>query len=430
MSGDYVLRTRKSKALYQRAKKVLPSGVSYGLRYFEPYPFYTARAKGSRLIDVDGNEYIDYWLGHTALILGHSPPVIVDAVKRQMVNGTHYGTSHELEVKLAEQVRKMVLNAEMIRFTNSGTEAGMYATRLARAYTGKSKIAKFEGGWHGGYDALQVGVKPPFDVPESAGLTSGAVGDTILLPFNDLSKTDGKLKNQEVAAVIIEPVQGAGGGIPTEKEFLKGLREICDERGILLILDEVITGFRMKPGGAQQYYGVTSDIVVLGKILGGGFPVGAFAGREEIMRKLDTLTFARPQYSFHGGTFTANPITMTAGLATLKTLENGRLIEGLNKLGDHTRKELREVFETADIDVQVTGASSIFNTHFTGEEIKDVRGVYGADRKRLLDYNLHLIANGVFVLPTHNGVLSTAHSKADVEKLCSETEEYARKLRV
>jgi glutamate-1-semialdehyde 2,1-aminomutase len=182
----------------------------------------------------------------------------------------------------------------------------------------------------------------------------------------------------------------------------------------------------MAPGGAQQYYGVTSDIVVFGKILGGGFPVGAFAGSREIMKKLDTLIYERPRYSFHGGTFTANPITMTAGLATLKILEDGRLIDKLNKLGEKIRGELREIFEARDVDVQVIGAGSIFNTHFTKTEIRDAADVYKADRKKLMDYNLRLIANGIFVLPTHNGALSIAHSKADVEKLFLETERYVR----
>jgi len=219
MFEKYISKTRKSRALYERAKKVLPAGVSYGLRYFEPYPFYTAKAKGSKLFDVDGNEYIDFWLGHTALILGHSPPVVIEAVKKQLERGTHYGTAHELEIKLAEQVAKMVPGAEMIRFTNSGTEANMYAARLARAYTGRSKIAKFEGGWHGGYDALHVSVKHPFNIPESAGLTRGALQDTVVLPFNDLDGVKAKLKGEEVAAIFIEPVLGSGGAVPAEKEF-------------------------------------------------------------------------------------------------------------------------------------------------------------------------------------------------------------------
>jgi len=429
MSEDYVSKTPKSRVLYERAKKFLPAGVSYGIRYFEPYPFYTARANGSKLYDVDGNEYIDFWLGHTALILGHSPPAIVKAVKRQLENGTHYGTSHELEIELAEQVGKMVPNAEMTRFTNSGTEANMYAVRLARAYTSRRKIAKFQGGWHGGYDALHTSVKYPFDIPESAGLTTGALQDTVVLPFNNLEGVKEKLKNEEIASITIEPVLGAGGGVPAEKGFLEGLREFCDKKGILLIFDEVITGFRLAPGGAQQYYGVTSDITVFGKILGGGFTIGAMCGPGKIMERLDSRVYERPHCSFHGGTFTANPITMTAGLATLGMLQDGRLIDGLNKLGDKTREQLGEIFETNDVDVKVTGTSSLFNTHFTKEKVKDANAAFNADRKKLLNYNLRLIANGVFLLPTHNGALSIAHTKADMEKLFSETEKYAKQCR-
>ncbi|NWG11139.1 glutamate-1-semialdehyde 2,1-aminomutase [Candidatus Bathyarchaeota archaeon] len=428
MFEKYISKTAKSRALYERAKKVLPTGVSYSIRYFEPYPFYTVKAKGSKLYDVDGNEYVDFWLGHTVLILGHSHPAIIKAVKEQLENGTHYGTSHELEIALAEQVRKMVPTAEMTRFANSGTEANMYATRLARAYTGRSKIAKFEGGWHGGYDALHVGVKHPFDLPESAGLTAGATQDTILLPFNDLEGVQKRLKNKEIASIIIEPVLGAGGGISAEKEFLNGLREYCNKKGILLIFDEVITGFRLAPGGAEQYFSVKADITVFGKILGGGFPVGAFCGRAEVMERLDTRMYERPHYAFHGGTFTGNPISMTAGLTTLKLLEDGNLINELNKIGQKIREQLRKVFEAKGVDVQTIGAGSLFSVQFTKEEVKDVTAVFRADKKKLLDYHLALIANGVFFLPTHTGALSTTHTKEDVEKLFAETEKYAKSL--
>ena len=427
--ADYVSKTPNSRILYERARKVLPGGVSYGIRYFEPYPFYTARARGSKLYDVDGNEYVDFWLGHTALILGHGNRAVVDAVEKQLQKGTHYGTCHDLEVKLAEQVTKMVPNANKMRFTNSGTEANMYATRLARTYTGKDRIAKFEGGWHGGYDALQVGVKYPFGLPESAGLTVGATQDTIVLPYNNLKGVRERLRNEEVACIIIEPVLGAGGGIPAEKEFLQGLREYCDERNMLLVFDEVITGFRLAPGGAQQYYGVEADITVLGKILGGGFPIGAFCGPNEIMERLDSFVYQRPDYSFHGGTFAANPVTMAAGLATLKLLEDGKLIESLNKTGTRIRKELLDIFETHGQDVQLTGAGSIFNTHFTKEKVNDAIAAYSADRKKLINYDLALIASGLFFLPTHNGVLSTEHSEDDTEKLFAETEKYARQAR-
>jgi glutamate-1-semialdehyde 2,1-aminomutase len=426
MSEEYVAKTRKSKALYERARKVLPAGVSYGIRYFEPYPFYTARAKGSKLYDVDGNEYIDFWLGHTALILGHSPPAIEKAVQNQLEKGTHYGTCHELEIELAEQVVRMVPSAEMVRFTNSGTEANMYSTRLARAFTGRSKIAKFAGGWHGGYDALHVGVRYPFGIPESAGLTAGTVQDTIVLPFNDLKGVEEKLKNEKVASIVIEPVLGSGGGLPAEKGFLKGLREFCDENEILLVFDEVITGFRLAPGGAQQYYGVTPDITVLGKILGGGFPIGAFCGGRKIMERLDSRVYERPHYSFHGGTFAANPITMAAGLATLNILEDGRLLGELNKLGEKIRAELRGIFEANDMDVQITGVGSLFGTHFTRGKSGNVEVLFKADRKKLVEYHLRLIENGVFFLPTHVGALSTVHSEGDVKKLLSETENYAK----
>jgi len=424
LAKEYAAKTSKSKLLFERAEKVLPGGVSYGIRFFEPYPFFTARAKGSKLIDVDGNEYVDFWMGHTALILGHSPPAIVEAVQKQLENGTIYGTSHELEVSLAEQVTRMVPSAQMVRFTNSGTEANMYATRLARAYTGRSRIAKFEGGWHGGYDALHVGVKKPFTMPESAGLTAGALQDTLVLPFNDLETARKRLEGGEVASITVEPVLGAGGCIAAEKDFLRGLREFCDENGILLVFDEVITGFRLAPGGAQQYFGVVPDITVFGKVLGGGFPVGAFCGREELMRRINAQVYERPSYSFHGGTFAANPITMTAGLATLRILEDGKLISRLNRLGDTTRQRLLEIFETNHVDAKVTGTGSLFNIHFTREEIKNARDAAKADMNRLIEYNLNLINKGVFFLPGHNGALSAAHSEEDLEKLFSVTKDY------
>jgi glutamate-1-semialdehyde 2,1-aminomutase len=393
----------------------------------KPYPFYTVKAKGSKLVDADGNEYIDFWMGHLALILGHSPPKIMREVKRQIEKGTHYGTCHEREIALAEQVTKMVPSAEMVRFTNSGTEALMYSIRLARSYTKREKIAKFEGGWHGGYDALHVAVKPPLDVPESNGLTKGALKDTIVLPFNDINGVEKTIRKEDLAAVVVEPVLGAGGCISAEKEFLKALRELCSENGALLVFDEVITGFRLSPGGAQQFFNVLPDITVLGKILGGGFPVGAIAGPREIMEHMDPLLYERPKFSFHGGTFCANPVTMTAGLATLKTLEDGTVINKLNKRGDKLRQELANVFERKRLGVQVVGVSSLFHTHFTDEEVKDVHAVFRANREKLTQYHMHLIANGVFFLPTKMGALSAAHTKTDLKKLLVETENFAAK---
>lgn len=426
--SSYASETSKSRRLYERACRVLPAGVSYIIRYFEPYPFYTMKAKGSRLFDVDGKEYIDFWMGHYGLILGHSPSNVIKKVKQQIENGTHYGTSHELEIALAEQVVKMIPSAEMVRFTNSGTEAIMYGIRLARTYTGRDKIAKFEGGWHGGYDAVHVAVKPPLDVPESSGLMSGVLKGTVVLPFNNIEEVKRRVKDEELAAIIVEPVLGAGGCVPAEKGFLRELRELCSEKGTLLIFDEVITGFRLSPGGAQQYYGVLPDITVLGKILGGGFPVGAIAGSREVMEHMDALLYERPKFSFHGGTFCANPVTMTAGLATLRMLEDGRVLNELNRRGDYVRQQLSDIFERGSIDVQVTGVSSLLHTHFTKERVKDIHDVFGADREKLLNYHMHLITNGVFFLPRKTGALSTAHTNEDVDKLLTEAEGYARSI--
>ena len=427
MSSSYISKTPKSEQSYRRAKKVLPSGVSYFLRYFDPYPFYTAKAKGSKIVDVDGIKYIDFWLGHYALILGHSPPEVVKAVKQQIENGTHYGTCHELEIALAEQVVKMIPSAEMIRFTNSGTEATMYATRLARTYTNREKVVKVEGGWHGGYDALHIAVNPPLDIPQSNGITKGAQEDTITIPFNDLEAARNKLKNENIAAIIIEPVLGAGGGIPADKDFLQGLKELCVEKDALLIFDEIITGFRLAPGGAQQYYGLLPDITIFGKIMGGGFPIGVIASRKEIMEHMNPLLYERPKFSFHGGTFCGNPVSLTAGLTTLKILEDGHLSNQLNTRGDKIRRQLRNIFEKRRINVCVTGVSSIFQTHFTREEITDVRSAFQADRAKLTDYHMHLITNGVFFLPTKLGALSRAHTREDIDRFLIETENYAKK---
>ncbi|MCK4477403.1 aspartate aminotransferase family protein [Candidatus Bathyarchaeota archaeon] len=426
MQKDYASKTVKSKQLHERAKHVLPAGVSYFIRYFEPYPFYVDWAKGSKIRDIDGNIYIDFWMGHYTHILGHNPSNIKEAVKAQIERGTHYGVCHELEIAMAEQVVKMVPSAQMVRFCSSGTEAAIYATRLARSYTGKSKIIKFEGGWHGGYDALHLAVKPPFDMPESDGLTEGALKDTIVAPFNDLQETKRKIKNQEFAAVIVEPVLGAGGCIPAEKEFLKGLKELCVQKGALLIFDEIITGFRLAPGGGQQYYGVIPDITLLGKILGGGFPIGAVVGRKDIMERMDPLLFERPSFSFQGGTFTANPVSLSAGLAMLRTLEDGKIINKLNIEGRRVKRGLEGVFERSNIDAKVHCAGSLFHVHFTKEHVKNTAVAFKTDRKKLEEYHMALIENGVFFLPKKSGAISNAHSKEDLEKLLAETERYAK----
>jgi len=426
---EYISRTTKSRELHKRAKRVLPMGVTYGLRFFDPYPFYTVWAKGAKLYDVDGNEYIDFWLGHLSQILGHSPDVVMKEVAKQIWRGTQIGTCHELEIKLAEQVVKMVPSAEMVRFTNSGTEANMYAVRLARTYTKRKIIVKFEGGWHGGYDSLHIAVKYPFNIPESAGLPEEVLMNTRVARFNDVESVEKILKNEEVAAVVLEPVLGAGGAIPAELEFLKALRELCTDYGSLLIFDEVITGFRLAPGGAQQFYGVYPDITVMGKILGGGFPAGGFAASKEIMEFLDSIIHSRPEYSFHGGTFCGNPITMTAGLVMLRQLENGNIIKRLNELGGWLRKEIKDVFESFGINAQITGVSSLFHIHFTSGEVKNAEDAAKADKNKILKLHQYLMTKGFFFMPAHIGGLCSEHRKEDLEALVSEIENYAPKLK-
>ena len=268
----YIEMTKKSKELFERAKRVLPGGVVYAVRYFNPYPIYVTHAKGSKIWDVDGNEYDDYWMGHGANILGHSPDFVVEKVYEVSKRGTHLGFENVYAVEFAELLTKIIPNVEMIRFTNSGTEANMYALRLARAYTKRRYVIKIEGGWHGGLDQLHTAVTPPFQGPESAGLPEEFIKYTIAVPYNDLDAMENALKKYDVAAIIMEPVPGAGGCIEPIDGYLRGVRKLADTYGALLIFDEVITGFRLALGGAQEYFNVNADIVTLGKIIGGGYP--------------------------------------------------------------------------------------------------------------------------------------------------------------
>ncbi len=423
---EYMSKTVTSKDLFEKAKKVIPGGETYQIRLFEPYPFYSASAKGAKLTDVDGNEYIDFWLGHYSLILGHGHPEVVKAVKDQLEKTQHFGTPHELEIRLAEQIVKMVPSVEMVRFSNTGTEAVMYCVRLARSYTKRGKIAKFEGGWHGGYDAVHIGVKPPLDEPMSAGLAEGALKDTIVLPYNNLEAAEKAIKGEKLACIIIEPMLGAGGGIPADKEFLKGLKELCEEHGTLLVFDEIIPGFRLSPGGMQEYYGVVPDLTLMGKVLGGGFPIGAIGGRGEIMELMNPIGKKREEVSFHGGTFCGNPVSMIAGLTTLKILEDGSIQKDLNSKGDKLRSELSDAFNRKGVDVFIGGLGSIISVHFTREEVKDIRAAFRADRKRLLEYHTYLISKGIFFLPGHIGALCIAHTQEDFDKLIRLTEEYSK----
>ena len=317
LTGGYEAATSKSRRLFERAKKVFAGGVNHNARYYDPYPLFVSKAKAQHIWDEDGNRYTDYWLGHMALILGHSPSVVVDALRAQVSSGTHYGMGSRLSVEFGEEIQKTVPCAERMRLCNTGAEATMYLVRLARGYTGKRTIIKMAGGWHGFNTGLNKGVHTPFDRSESAGILEQEQAYVRNVRFNDLEAAEAEVKRSggDAAAIFLEPVLGAGGCIPADKEYLKGLRELADRAGVLLAFDEIITGYRLALGGAQEWYGVKPDLATLGKTAGGGMPLGLVCGRKEILALADPTNRSK-FVSIGGGTFSENPMTMTAGLAT------------------------------------------------------------------------------------------------------------------
>ena len=422
----YAEKTARSAGLYERADKVLPAGVSYAIRDITPHPFYIAKAEGCRLTDVDGNVYTDYWMGHGALILGHAPKKVVEAVAKQLHKGTHYGFAHQLEVELAERITEMIPSAEMVRYTSSGTEANMYATRLARAYTDRMKMVKIEGGWHGGYDSLHTSVRS-FDAPESAGLNPKTYEDTAAVPFNDLDAARAALKGGDVACIVVEPMMGAAGFLTPEPGYLEGLREICDETGTLLIFDEVITGFRLSPGGAQPHFGVDADVTIIGKIMGGGFPIGAFCGRKDIFERLDHRKFPdATKRAFHGGTFTGNPVSMVAGIATLDILRDGKVHDYIGGLGEKMMAGMEDIISRSGIDACLTGIGSAFAVHFQKEKPLNAREMTKNDVEVAKAYWAHMLArNIIYISPAlPHSFIGELHTLDDVEEYLAATEEY------
>ena len=415
--------------MFERAKKVEPAGVSYKNRYFEPYPFFVKEARGAKLIDIDGNEYTDYWCTHFAMILGHAHPKVMQAIKAQTEKGWHFGLAHKLEIELSEAIRKHVPSAELFRYTSSGSEANFYAIRLARTFTKRDKIAKFEGCWHGSYDPIHLAVKPPFDKPLSGGITKSSQADTLVVRYNDLDGFLHRVKEENLACVILEPVIGAGGMIPAEKEFLKGLREYCDDAGALLIFDEVITGFRLGLGGAQGYYGVKPDVTVMGKIIGGGLPIGLVAGQREIMDRMDHTKYSGAEYAYHGGTFAGNAITLAAGLATIDVLEHTPVYEHVDRLGEKARKTLNEIFNRYAFSAQASGIGSLLGIHTTSKKpIRDVRAYAESDHeesKRIFEFFLE---NGILMIAPEmlHGCISYAHADADIDHLTSTVEQFVK----
>jgi glutamate-1-semialdehyde 2,1-aminomutase len=421
--------TPRSRALNEKALSHTPGGLSHNARYHAPYPLYFKKAQGSRIWDVDGNEYLDLWMAHYDAILGHAPPEVMAAVREAMEMGLHIGLAIEQEVQLAERVCAMVPSAEQVRFCTSGTEATMYAVRLARAFTGRNGILKMRGGWHGANTDLMVDVFPPrYGVPEGRGLPPELTKHTHACTYNDVEDTARAMREfgGDLAAVIVEPTLGAGGMIPAELGYLQFLREETKRLGALLIFDEVITGFRFAPGCAQAWFGVTPDLTTLGKILGGGLAIGGIAGRADVLEPSSILKRGLPKEQrviIGGGTYSCNPLSMAAGIATLDILKSRE--KEIYPLLERRNRQLKEGIEAAfngrGVPVTVTAPSSLHAVHFTRERGQPVRSMADvvahtfSDKQHELADRLRV--HGVFQF--HAGALSTAHSDADVQTLIS-----------
>ncbi len=404
----------KSHKLFQESQKVLVGGVNSPVRAMKPdYPFFVTHAKKSYLYDVDGNKYIDYCLGYGPLFLGHAKREIMDGLREQIDKGVLYGTPTELELEFAKEVVAAVPNVDMIRSVNTGTEATMTAIRLARGFTGKSTIVKFTGAYHGAHDVVLVKAGSgalTHAVPDSLGIPKESTENTLLAKYNDLEMlTDLVEKNKDVAAIIIEPVMGNIGCVLPEKSFLEGVRKICNEHDAVLIFDEVITGFRLALGGAQEYFGIDADIVTLGKIIGGGLPVGILGGRKEIMENITPMGKI-----YNAGTFNGNPLTTTAGLLTIRLLKESNPFPLLEKNGNKLRKGFQDIIP----DTCVQGIASMFCIYFSNNEIKSYEDATSyADKDTFLRYQRFMLENGVFHPPSQFecNFISTAHSDDEIE---------------
>ena len=417
----------KSKELFIKAQKLIPGGVNSPVRYFQPYPFFTKSAKGSKLIDVDGRRYIDYCLGYGPLILGHANPKVIGAVKEQLGRGTLFGTPSEQEVEFAELICKVVPSAEKVRLVTTGAEATMSAIRVARGYTGRKKIVKFEGCYHGAHDSVLVKAGSgamTFGVPDSLGIPEETTRNTVVAPFNDSERLEGLVKKEknDLAAVILEPVLGNVGVVPPAPGFLEAAREVTTRFGVVLIFDEIITGFRLALGGAQEYYGVTPDLTTVGKILGGGFPMAAYAGKEEIMRLI-----APSGKVYQAGTYSGNPVSVAAGLATLKILRSRKnLYTELEKKCSGLTKSLECSSQDLGVKTRVNRVASMFQMFFTDKPVCDYASVKTADNERFMKFHKRLLEQGVFLAPSQfeTCFVSAAHNAEDLRKT-AECFEYA-----
>ena len=431
---DKELCTENSRKIYEKAKESIPGGVNSPVRAFQSvdkeYPIFIKSGNGSKLYDEDGNEYVDMIGSWGPMILGHNYPKVLEVVKKELENGTSFGLPTKKEVELAELVKSCFPSIEKLRLTTSGTEAAMASVRVARAFTGKNKIIKFEGCYHGHSDSLLVKAGSgllTFAHQDSNGITEGVVKDTITLPFGDFEKLKETLENDDdIACVIIEPIPANMGLIETEKEYLEKVREITKEKNVVLIFDEVISGFRVSLGGAQKVFGIKPDLTVLGKIIGGGYPVGGFGGKKEIMNLISPVGNV-----YHAGTLSGNPISVAAGIETISILkENPEIYENVNKKTENLVNKINELIKKYDIPASVNHFGSLFTIFFAKEKVKTLEDAMNTNDEFYSIYFDTMLENGVIVPPSKYEAhfVSYIHNDEDVEKLLKGVEKTFQKI--
>jgi glutamate-1-semialdehyde 2,1-aminomutase len=428
------MNSKKSDELFLRAEKRIPGGVDSPVRAFRSVgrnPLFIARASGSKLWDVDGNEFIDYVGSWGPMILGHGHEKVLEAIRVAAADGTSFGAATAREVEMAEMISAMVPSIEMVRMVNSGTEATMSAIRLARAFTGREKIIKFEGCYHGHADSFLIKAGSgamTLGIPDSPGVTRSTGNDTLTAQFNNLGSVQQLVDAHpgQIACIIVEPIVGNMGCVPPVQGFLEGLRSLCTKHGIVLIFDEVMTGFRVAPGGAQELYKIVPDLTTLGKVIGGGLPVGAYGGKKEIMKMIAP---SGPVYQ--AGTLSGNPLAMAAGLATLRILvETPGIYTKLEEMSSRLENGIKRVIERRNLPMVQNRVGSMFTLFFTPTGVVDYTTAKSSDTKKFAVYFGAMLDRGVYLAPSQfeAAFLSTAHTASDIDKTIAAADESLSQL--